>query len=582
MNRPSRVWRVFALCVGLVLAALGWASQALWRLEQAQLNAERRADLEERARLALWRMDTAVNALLLQESARLPEREPSPQPDRPPPSAPDRGLSSHVILRFQLALDGRLLAPLEGPAEPPRLAELRRLLDQPAATGSKPAPAVDNGMVLVQESGRPEADGAPLPVPEGEGASSRRDEEAAQTFRNYMEFSQRAQGVQQAQQVLASRAPAPAASPLPLAAAAAGRFQPLWLGEHLVLVRRALSRAGPVVQGVWVDWPALRTALLDSIRDLFGAATLGAVPPQTPRPRDRLLATLPACLEPSPAASPAAGWTPLRVTLSLAWAGVLVAVLSVATLLRGALRLSERRGAFVSAVTHELRTPLTTFKLYSEMLAGDMVPDEATRRQYLATLCREAERLRHLVENVLAYARLDQARPSDRTRPVRVRTLLDAVRPRLAERTAQARLELVERVDDPGLLERIVRVDPAAVEQILFNLVDNACKYAASAASADRRLHLDVSVAAPSSLALGVRDHGPGVDPALAGRLFEPFSKSADQAARSAPGVGLGLALSGALSRDLGGDLHWDARVQDGARFVLTLPLRGPPPRQDP
>ena len=69
--------------------------------------------------------------------------------------------------------------------------------------------------------------------------------------------------------------------------------------------------------------------------------------------------------------------------------------------------LSQRRGAFVSAVTHELRTPLTTFRLYTEMLLEGMAPDEKTRHEFLQTLQRESERLDHLVKNVLAYARLE-------------------------------------------------------------------------------------------------------------------------------------------------------------------------------
>ena len=61
-------------------------------------------------------------------------------------------------------------------------------------------------------------------------------------------------------------------------------------------------------------------------------------------------------------------------------------------------------------MTHELRTPLTTFRMYAEMLARGMVPDAARRQEYFDTLQREAERLTLLVENVLAYARLERGR----------------------------------------------------------------------------------------------------------------------------------------------------------------------------
>jgi signal transduction histidine kinase len=109
------------------------------------------------------------------------------------------------------------------------------------------------------------------------------------------------------------------------------------------------------------------------------------------------------------------------------------------------------------------------------------------------------------------------------------------------------------------------------VEQILFKLVDNACKYAANAT--DRRLHLSAA-ADERRIWIRLRDHGGGVSPALQRRLFQAFRKSARDAAHSAPGVGLGLALSKRLARDMHGDLQYEPAV-DGACFVLSLPRAG-------
>ena len=96
--------------------------------------------------------------------------------------------------------------------------------------------------------------------------------------------------------------------------------------------------------------------------------------------------------------------------LLIGWGGAFLAVAAAAALLHGVMTLSERRAAFVSSVTHELRTPLTTFRMYAEMLANGMVPDAARRQEYYETLQRESERLTLLVENVLAYARLERGR----------------------------------------------------------------------------------------------------------------------------------------------------------------------------
>jgi len=280
----------------------------------------------------------------------------------------------------------------------------------------------------------------------------------------------------------------------------------------------------------------------------------------------RLLATLPVRLVPGPVLAEAEeGLSPLRLSLIVAWLCVVLAGVAVAVLLWGTVALSERRAAFVSAVTHELRTPLTTFRMYSEMLAGGMVTDEGKRLRYLDTLRRESERLMHLVENVLSYARLERGRARGRTETVALADLVSRIGPRLAERAEQAGFQFV--AENGGAAT--VRADPSAVEQILFNLVDNACKYAAGAA--DKRIHL-VAEAAGGRGVLKVCDHGPGISARDARRLFRPFSKSARDAANSAPGVGLGLALSRRLARDMGGDLVLIPRPGDGACFALSLP----------
>jgi signal transduction histidine kinase len=218
-------------------------------------------------------------------------------------------------------------------------------------------------------------------------------------------------------------------------------------------------------------------------------------------------------------------------------------------------------------VTHELRTPLTTFRLYTEMLDEGMITSLDSQRSYLKTMRAEADRLGHLVENVLSFARLERGRATAGHEVVAPGELLDRLVPRLALRARQAGMELIVSPANPGAN---VRVDISVVDQILSNLVDNAVKYGGNAP--DRRIHLDV---APEGrwLALTVRDHGPGLHPTVIRRLFRPFSKSARDAAQSAPGVGLGLALSRRLARALGGDLRLRENGSVGASFTLTILL---------
>lgn len=346
-----------------------------------------------------------------------------------------------------------------------------------------------------------------------------------------------------------------------------GVSQPLWLGGRLLLARRVQVGNQVRVQGCWLDWERLQQRLKDEVSDLLPNVELTPVTSAEPVSLSRLLASLPVQLSvPMPNVQPAP-YSPIRVSLLVAWGCLLLVTIAAAVTLQSVVALSERRASFVSAVTHELRTPLTTFRMYAEMLAGGMVPDPEQRQHYLETLRVEADRLAHLVDNVLQYARLERTNANRRRQSVAVRELFDRQHMRLADRARQAELELD--VNFAACQDQVLTTDPQAVEQILFNLVDNACKYAAH--SPKKLLELGCTCD-ERRLIITVRDYGPGISAAGRRKLFQPFSKSVHDAAYSAPGVGLGLALCQRLARDLGGQLSYEP-AEPGCRFSLELPL---------
>ena len=286
---------------------------------------------------------------------------------------------------------------------------------------------------------------------------------------------------------------------------------PLWVEGNLILARRVSAARQELVQGCLLDWAEIRELLSDVVGDLLPAATFEPAPRDAAVDPSRMLAALPLRIVPGelPAEAPP-GLSPLLVSLLVAWACMLATAVTIACLLAGILRLSNRRASFVTAVTHELRTPLTTFQMYVEMLAEGMVPDAEQHRHYLKTLQAEAGRLTHMVENVLAYARLERGRADGRLESIGLGLLLDRVQGRLVQRAESAGMEIVVE-GESSARPQCVRANVSAVEQILFNLVDNACKYAAAAA--DKRIRVELR-----SLATGgeirVRDHGPGLPPA--------------------------------------------------------------------
>ena len=586
MRRSLHIWVIFALCLVVAFGAMAWIGFTMLRLER---ESRHHATLEENVRLALWRMESALAPLIAQESSRpyfvydsfyVEERaytrmfSPIERGEVQLPSPLLTEESPYIHLHFQFRPDGELTSPqvptgnMRDVAEREyttheriessvaRLARLRTILSKDALVRHLPEDSPQLDML-----------GRPRLAPQDNKGLSNYEQQAV--F-NVNEWQARAAS----KDVFQSNVDANLLSRY--AGVREGTMKPLWIGDALILARQVRVNGNGYVQGCWLNWDGLREWLVSGVSDLLPSAKLEpALSDDKTRPA-RTLASLPIRLFP--------GTLPGRLTrqvsqvqlwLLLAAGCVLIAAVAVGLLLRGALSLSARRGAFVSAVTHELRTPLTTLRMYAEMLAEGMVSGKEKTRDYLTTLLGESDRLGRLVDNVLAFARLDGRRDGARLERVSLREVMENARERLRERADQAGMNLVVEMDGEAT-SATVRVEAAAVEQILFNLVDNACKYGASAP--DRVIHLEASLD-DKSVSLRVRDRGPGVAAAVVRHLFYPFSKSAQAAANSKPGVGLGLALSRRLARQMGGDLRLDKSVTDGAAFVLTLPVDKSPSR---
>jgi signal transduction histidine kinase len=609
MKRPWPIWIVFALCLAVVLAAMGWISLTALRLDRAasearrqESEAHRQAAREENIRLALWRMDGALAPLVAQESAR-PYFVYSPllpidraysnmfnargEGETLIPSPLLREVSPDILVHFQFEPGGQLTSPQLPIGANFDLAVPGHIsgeeVEKTRAQLARVAALVDREKLLGMLPERTPAPVAMVVSPLAQTAEQRLVQRQQRQFdlQNYgrgaVEFSQRSQAVATNANTLVQNQASNSLSDLLFPSTDVGGvlMTPLWIDGELVLARRVAAGGQQYVQGCLLDWPAIKTSLLETVEDLLPQADLEPVTAVPSKEEARMLAALPVRLIPGKMIPvwPLAGvdvessLSPIMLSLGAAWICVLLAAAAVAALLVGVVRLSERRAAFVSAVTHELRTPLTTFQMYAEMLAEGMVPDTGQQKQYLNTLRAESVRLAHLVENVLCYARLQRGRADGRLEQLTLGQLVEQIRSRLAGRAEHAGMQLVVESRD-GAEEATVRANVSAAEQILFNLVDNACKYAAAAA--DRRIHL-VLEAADGAAQLRLRDHGPGVCPTARRQLFQPFSKSARQAAHTAPGVGLGLALSRRLSRDMGGELRLDEAITDGACFVLAL-----------
>jgi signal transduction histidine kinase len=504
--RPPAPRLAFSLCLVLVFFALGWTSAALIRVSTALGNASEALDQSRRAIRASHAAGMRARDWLEAENRRATS-----------PSDPTEDPS--VRFRFQVSPTGEI----EGAPSPesPGRTPLPPFLSRISATDFHVAIInAESDERRRRNAATPSVDASPALAPPG-------GEEKAHTYR------------------------------------------PCWIEGELFLLRRLETGQGDAIQGLCLDVPAIAAKLSRIAAPYLPNATFHPTPPgarQHPNaypPLSALPFALDVPLKPNPAAA-----SPATVLL-FCWLLAALAMIGLAALHFGTVSLGERRAAFASAVTHELRTPLTTFRLHAELLADGLIPPEKQPETF-AMLRNEADRLAHLVENVLGYARIERGRPSFHASLVSIGDLVARIEPRIHARLASARLSFTLGIA-PGIEETPVRTNAAAVEQILFNLADNAAKYAGAGCMA----HLQVSTQ-KGTVVFDFRDDGPGIPCEIRRHIFRPFFRSAEAAAGSQPGVGLGLAFSRQLARSLGGNLGIIAPSPEapaGTHFRLQLPL---------
>ncbi len=579
---------MFGLCVLVVLGAVGWISGLVLDLETQQEHSRIEMERLQDTRLALWRMDSWLAPLLAREAVRpwvdykpyyndvvalndtLQPLGPGAVYKRSPLVA---FTSPWFTLHFQIDSTGRLTSPQAPEGSMGEIASMS-VLDADTLTR--------NGLLLDTNRGRLDRtdllerlrsleERLPAALAEDTDTDRNWTQQAVADNNDRKALLKRAKdtyAAKNAQQWQEIADELSGAEGLP---ATIGSLLPLWVdgdkSQQLVFVRRVRVGETELLQGFLADWPALRTHLLDLAREQLPRARLVPVS-ETALADDTtglVLATVPVALVPPRLKVVSLDpWTPGSLAVLVTWIAVLTSILAAGLTLRAAIETAEKRRRFTSAVTHELRTPLTTFRMYTEMLAEDMV-DEAKRREYLRTLQDESARLGALVENVLTYARLEEGRAPARRQPVPFGDLMDRLRPPLERRVADA--DGVLAVDVQGDTAAVVQVDSDAVSQILFNLVDNACKYGREGGAAAVTLSAETG---SDTLRFRVTDRGPGVPAKHRAGVFKPFDRGDRGAGDAVQGVGLGLALARGLARELGGDL----RLEDGAgtTFILELP----------
>ena len=235
-------------------------------------------------------------------------------------------------------------------------------------------------------------------------------------------------------------------------------------------------------------------------------------------------------------------------------------------------RSEDRMRRFVADASHELRTPLTTIRGFAELYRQGAARDPAELDRLMRRIEDQAARMGLLVEDLLLLARLDQQRPLDR-RPVDLLALAaDAVHDARAV-APDRRIELMLGGENGGRGSALVVLgDDQRLRQVLANLVDNALAHTPDGGPVEVRVG-GADLDGRPGAAVEVVDHGPGLTPEQAERVFERFYRADPARSQAAGGTGLGLSIVAALVAVHGGTVQVDSVPGRGARFRVVLPL---------
>jgi two-component system, OmpR family, sensor histidine kinase KdpD len=220
---------------------------------------------------------------------------------------------------------------------------------------------------------------------------------------------------------------------------------------------------------------------------------------------------------------------------------------------------NELRSALLQAVSHDLRTPLAGIKASASSLRQlDIAWSDVDRNEFLRTIEDETDRLTTLVGNLLDMSRIQAGAVAPRTRPVGLEEVVPAALAALGERADKVEVDVPESLPP-------VRADPALLERVVANLVDNAVAHAPEGSSV-RVEAGDVG----SRVLIRTIDRGPGIPPAERERIFQPFQRLGDSPSHGA-GVGLGLAVALGFTHAMGGELVVDDTPGGGTTMTIEL-----------
>ncbi len=232
-------------------------------------------------------------------------------------------------------------------------------------------------------------------------------------------------------------------------------------------------------------------------------------------------------------------------------------------------KLTRLKSNFISSVTHELKSPVTSIRQMSELLDRDRIQSEERKKEYYSTMLAQSERLSHLVENILDFSRLEYGPKKLRLEETEIDKLIEETIEifKIRLRYTGFKIKVKFKQNLPQL-----RIDREGIQQVVYNLLDNAYKYSGSS----REIEIEI-MKSNTEVGISIIDCGIGIHPNDQKKIFNRYYRSTEEVNNDIKGNGIGLAIVSQIVDAHNGRLELKSQPGMGSTFTVFIPVTEEP-----
>ena len=229
------------------------------------------------------------------------------------------------------------------------------------------------------------------------------------------------------------------------------------------------------------------------------------------------------------------------------------------------LHLSKMKSYFMSTVSHEFKSPLTSIRQMAEMLVHGRVPTQERQQKYFTTILQQSERLSHLIDNILDFSRMEEGQKLFHFEKADIIPVVKDVVESFQNQTASLGFNIGLSIPEP-LPEMVF--DREGMEQVMNNLLDNACKYSGNS----RKIEVDLQLKG-NRVIICVRDYGIGIRKEEQDKIFSRFYRAGEELTQTVKGSGIGLTIIKQIVEAHNGTIDVESEIGKGSSFSVILPI---------